>query len=84
MLKPATCGHRLTGTQCALSLKTQVLSCSQLTSSCRIQALRVEKLQGDRKGQWSVRVSRGLRLLYARKKTDAGRVIVAVELFDYH
>jgi len=48
------------------------------------KALRLEKLQGGRVGQHSIRLNRRWRLIL-RIETDAdGRLLVVVEIVDYH
>lgn len=45
-------------------------------------SLRLEKLSGNRKGQWSIRINQQWRICFA---WDADQVIVtAVEITDYH
>ena len=48
------------------------------------KSLRMEKLRGDRDGQYSIRLNRQWRLIL-RFETDAsGRIVVVIEIVDYH
>lgn len=48
------------------------------------KALHLEKLKGDRRGQWSLRLHAGDRLIVRFKTDQQGRVVVVVEIVDYH
>ena len=48
------------------------------------KALHLEKLKGDRRGQWSLRLHAGDRLIVKFKTDPQGRVVVVVEIVDYH
>lgn len=48
------------------------------------KALRLEKLRGDRAGQSSLRLHGGNRLIVWFRTDPQGRVVVVVEIVDYH
>lgn len=48
------------------------------------KALHLEKLKGDRRGQWSLRLHAGDRLIVKFKTDPQGRVVIVVEIVDYH
>jgi proteic killer suppression protein len=47
-------------------------------------SLRLEKLQGDRRGTQSIRLNRKYRLVLNFHTDDNGRYVVVIELVDYH
>lgn len=47
-------------------------------------ALHFEKLRGGRKGQHSIRLNRQWRLILRLESDGAGKLIVVVEIVDYH
>jgi proteic killer suppression protein len=49
-----------------------------------IKGLRMEKLQGDREGQYSVRVNDQYRLLFAITRDAHGNYLLLIQLIDYH
>lgn len=48
------------------------------------KALHLEKLRGDRLGQSSLRLHGGNRLIVRFRTDPQGRVVVVVEIVDYH
>lgn len=48
------------------------------------KALHLEKLKGDRRGQWSLRLHAGDRLIVNFRTDPQGRVVIVVEIVDYH
>ena len=48
------------------------------------RALHFEKLQGDREGQYSIRLNDQWRMILRFETNDAGRLVVIVEIVDYH
>lgn len=48
------------------------------------KSLHFEKLQGDRSGQHSIRLNDQWRLILRLDSDDEGRVVVIIELVDYH
>lgn len=48
-----------------------------------MRSLRLEKLKGDRAGTWSIRLNDQFRLILTFK-TEDDRVVVVLELVDYH
>lgn len=48
------------------------------------KAQRLEKLKGDRAGQSSLRLHGGNRLIVRFRTDPQGRVVVVVEIVDYH
>jgi proteic killer suppression protein len=49
-----------------------------------MRSLRLEKLVGDRAGQYSIRLNDQWRLIVRFKTDEDGRVAVIVALVDYH
>ena len=49
-----------------------------------LKSRRLEKLKGDRAGQHSMRVNDQYRLIARFETKEPGRVVVVVELVDYH
>lgn len=49
-----------------------------------MRSLNLEKLKGDRAGQYSVRLNDQFRLILTFHTEDDGRVVVVLELVDYH
>ena len=47
------------------------------------KALHLEKLKGNRRGQWSLRLHAGDRLIVKFKTDPQGRVVIVVEIVDY-
>lgn len=48
------------------------------------KALRLEQLKGKRRGQSSLRVRGGDRLIVRFRTDPQGRVVVVIEIVDYH
>ena len=48
------------------------------------RGLRLEKLDGDRQGQHSIRLNDQFRLILRLETDDEGRLVIIVELTDYH
>lgn len=48
------------------------------------KSLHLEKLKGDRRGQWSLRLYAGDRLIVRFRTDPQGRVVIVVEIVDYH
>ena len=48
------------------------------------RALRLKKLQGDRQGQYSVRLNRQWRLIIRFETDSDGQLLVVIEVVDYH
>ncbi len=69
----------------AFRKKVGFLAAAESESDLRnYKALRLEKLRGGRAGQHSIRLNRQWRLIL-RIETDAeGRLLVIVEIVDYH
>lgn len=49
-----------------------------------IKALRLEKLSGNRKGTSSIRINDQYRLMINIEKDDDGKIVVIIEIVDYH
>ncbi|HJY24590.1 MAG TPA: type II toxin-antitoxin system RelE/ParE family toxin [Actinomycetes bacterium] len=49
-----------------------------------MRSLHFEKLKGARDGQHSIRLNNKWRLIVALANDDEGRVIVVIEIVDYH
>jgi toxin HigB-1 len=60
--------------------KLRILETAQGLRDLSLPGLRLEKLRGDRKGQYSIRVNAQYRLCFRRKDDGAHDV----ELTDYH
>jgi toxin HigB-1 len=43
-----------------------------------------EKLRGDRKGQYSLRLNDQFRLIYTMIKNPDGKIVFLLEIVDYH
>ena len=48
------------------------------------RALHLEKLKGKRRGQWSLRLRGGDRLIVRFRTDPRGRAVVVIEIVDYH
>lgn len=48
------------------------------------KALRLKKLQGDREGQYSVRLNRQWRLIIRFETDSEGQLLIVIEVVDYH
>lgn len=44
----------------------------------------LEQLHGDRKGQSSIRLNDQFRLIFVFERDECGRVVVLLEIVDYH
>lgn len=49
-----------------------------------MRSLNLEKLKGDRAGQYSVRLNDQFRLILTFHTGEDGRIVVVLELVDYH
>ena len=49
-----------------------------------MKSLHFEKLHGDRAGQHSIRLNRQWRLILTLETDEDGRIVVVVEIADYH
>ncbi|MCO5217085.1 MAG: type II toxin-antitoxin system RelE/ParE family toxin [Thermomicrobiales bacterium] len=45
---------------------------------------RLEKLSGDREGQFSVRLNKQWRLILQFRKDEEGNIVVILDIVDYH
>ena len=65
--------------------KIQVLDSAKDERDLRaMRSLNLEKLKGDRTGQYSIRLNDQFRLILTFRTEDDGRVVVVLELVDYH
>lgn len=65
--------------------KIQVLDSATDERDLRaMRSLNLEKLKGDRAGQYSVRLNDQFRLILTFHTEDDGRVVAVLELVDYH
>jgi proteic killer suppression protein len=65
--------------------KIQVLDSATDERDLRaMRSLNLEKLKGDRTGQFSIRLNDQFRLILTFHTEDDGRVVVVLELVDYH
>ncbi len=49
-----------------------------------MKSLHFEKLSGDREGQYSMHLNQQWRLILKLVKRDSGKLVVVVEIADYH
>jgi proteic killer suppression protein len=49
-----------------------------------LKSLHFEKLKGDRAGQYSMRLNDQWRLIVEFKKQPSGKIVVVIEIADYH
>ena len=49
-----------------------------------MKSFHFEKLKGDRKGDYSIRLNKKFRLTFQIEKTDSGNRIVVLAIEDYH
>lgn len=49
-----------------------------------LKSLHFEKLQGDRKGQYSMRLNKQWRLIMEFERRSDGKVVVVISIADYH
>ena len=49
-----------------------------------LKSLHFERMKGDRTGQSSIRINKQWRLILRIEADDEGKVVVIVELLDYH
>lgn len=49
-----------------------------------LKSRRFEQLQGKRKGQCSMRLHDGFRLVFRFETDDEGKVLLIIEIIDYH
>jgi proteic killer suppression protein len=49
-----------------------------------LKSLHFEKLEGDRKGQYSMRLNDQWRLILKFEKTESGKLVVVISITDYH
>lgn len=61
-------------------IRLELLDAATSLQDLRLPGLRLEALQGDRKGQYSIRINDQYRLCFGWREGDA----YAVEIVDYH
>ncbi|MDZ4821868.1 MAG: type II toxin-antitoxin system RelE/ParE family toxin [Flavobacteriales bacterium] len=61
----------------------QFLAAPDFETIAKINSLNLEKLKGDRKGQWSVRVNKQFRICFTKLNPSEVSIEI-VELTDYH
>jgi toxin HigB-1 len=49
-----------------------------------LKSLHFEKLAGDRKGQYSMRIDIQWRLIVSLERQESGKSVLIVEIVDYH
>ncbi len=49
-----------------------------------MRSLRLEQLSGDRAGTSSIRLNKQFRLIIKFRTDDDGRVVIVIEMVDYH
>ncbi|WP_328660750.1 type II toxin-antitoxin system RelE/ParE family toxin [Nocardia salmonicida] len=69
----------------AFRRKVQLLEAASSEMELRnFRSLNLEKLKGDRQGQYSIRLTRKWRLILQFETDDIGRTVLILELCDYH
>ncbi|MFE5478067.1 MULTISPECIES: type II toxin-antitoxin system RelE/ParE family toxin [Nocardia] len=69
----------------AFRRKVQLLEAASSELELRnFRSLNLEKLKGDRQGQYSIRLTRKWRLILQFETDDIGRTVLILELCDYH
>lgn len=61
----------IVGAECELDLRA-------------MKSLHLEKLKGDRKGQHSIKLNDQWRLIFRIEARDDGKVVLIIEIVDYH
>ncbi len=49
-----------------------------------IKGRRMERLQGDRQGQYSIRLNNQYRLIFTTARDEDGNYLLIIEMVDYH
>lgn len=49
-----------------------------------LKSLRLEQLKGDRAGTSSIRINKKLRLILKFETDESGRLVIVIEMVDYH
>lgn len=79
--------HPRMGTELVRSYRKVIGLLYQVTDDRELRAfksLRLEQLKGKRRGQSSLRLHRGHRLIVRFRTDPQGRVVVVIEIVDYH
>jgi proteic killer suppression protein len=63
---------------------TLIVSANDERDLAAIRSVRFEKLKGVRTGQWSLRLNQQWRLIIRFVRRKEGKVLVVVEVVDYH
>jgi toxin HigB-1 len=69
------------------SYRKQVALLASVSSEAELRnfkALRLEKLKGDRAGRHSIRLNDQWRLILQFRTDDDGKLVVIIEIVDYH
>lgn len=59
-------------------------SAKSLGDLARLPSLRLEKLQGEKKGVWSMRLNRGWRLTFTVVKVDGVEILMVREVSNHY
>lgn len=62
----------------------RIEAASNLPQLANNRGLRLEKLHGDRQGQYSVRLNDQFRLVFTIRRDDDGELLIVIEIVDYH
>jgi proteic killer suppression protein len=73
-------GRKFQAVQKAARIKLAFLDAAESLMDLSLPGLRLEKLSGDRKGQYSIRVNDRYRICFEWRSNDAHQV----EVTDYH
>ena len=69
----------------AFRKKVQILRSAADERDLRaMRSLRLEQLKGDRRGTSSIRLNKQFRLIIRFETTDEGRLVVVIEMGNYH
>jgi len=62
----------------------RIESAPNLQQLANNKGLRLEKLRGNRAGQYSVRLNDQYRLVFTAERDDEGDFVLIIEIVDYH
>jgi proteic killer suppression protein len=69
----------------AFRMRMQAIRAASNENDLRaLKSLRFEKLKGDRKHQYSMRLNDQFRLIFEMERSDQGNIIVVLAIEDYH
>lgn len=62
----------------------QIASANDLRDLRAVKGRRLEKLKGDREGQYSMRLNNQYRLIFTIEEDTHGNLVTIIEIVDYH